>query len=355
MPLSALRIIENLELYYKKKYQNREDVKVFDVNSLSKGWQTELYSFKLAYKEDNKNKKEDLILRIFPSKYANIQCKREFYALIALYNAGYTVPKTHLLELDESIFGKPFIIMDRIIGVDMGEEFTKAVIEEDVNKILNEILPRLSKSFAELHKLDWNIIPNELESVEDINPYYCIDRSLTASEKSINEYNFQELIPILKWLKNNRDSVPFDEISVLHYDFHPHNIIISNDNGKNYIVDWAGCRVGDFRVDLSWTLMLMRAFVSPGISEALMNMYETERGIKVKNIEYFEVLSILRRFFDVLIALTMEAGESGYRDEASQQIKQTKYHLDNIYNRLIEITDVKIPELKKLLTELTKI
>ena len=349
MSLSVLRISKILESYIQNKYQNREDIEVTEVHSLAKGWETELYSFKLNYKEDSKNREEKLILRSYPGGNASSKTKWEFDVLTILYNAGYSVPKTHILELDENIVGKPFIIMDRIIGIDMGEEFTKALEEKELDKVFNEIIPRLCKSFVELHNLDWRVVPNEIDTHEKLNPYYFIDRTLANSEVKLNKYDKQELRPILNWLKENRDSVPVDKISILHNDFHPHNIIISNHDGKNYVIDWPACRIGDFRADLAWTLILTRAYTSKEISDAVLRTYENEAGMEVKNIEYFEVLSILRRFLDVLVVLTRGAEEFGMREEAVQQIKETKFHLVNIYSRFMEITDIKIPELENFL------
>ena len=183
MPLSALRISENLELYYNKKHQNRENLSVSEVSSLSKGWETELYSFKLTYEEENNRKEENLIIRIYPGRNAHIKTKSEYDAIVALHNAGYTVPKTHIIEIDESILGKPFIIMDRIIGEEMGDDFNKALEVNDQNKIFKEILPNLCKLFVELHKLDWKIIPNEIENVGELSPYFFVDRSLKRDEK----------------------------------------------------------------------------------------------------------------------------------------------------------------------------
>ncbi len=66
MPLSVLRITEILESYFQEYFPNRNNIRISDVNSLSKGWETELFSFKLVFKEDNIKKTEQLILRIYP-------------------------------------------------------------------------------------------------------------------------------------------------------------------------------------------------------------------------------------------------------------------------------------------------
>ncbi|MCG3215581.1 MAG: phosphotransferase [Candidatus Heimdallarchaeota archaeon] len=354
MPLSVLRITEILESYFQEYFPNRNNIRISDVNSLSKGWETELFSFKLVFKEDNIKKTEQLILRIYPEGDVKSKTKWEYDVLTALYNAGYTVPKTHILELDGKFFDQPFIIMDRIVGRDMGEEFIQALESQDIDTVINEILPRLCQSFVELHNLDWRILPNEIDSIEDISPYYFIDRRLSSVEKELREYNLQELVKILNWLKERKDTVPVEKIAILHRDFHPHNVIISNEDGKSYIVDWPACSIGDYREDLAWSLMLTRAYTTDTISDAILNLYEKISGSKVKEIEYFEVLAILRRFSDIMIILKYGAGEFGLRKEAVQQIKETIFQLRNIYTRFTTITNITIPDLERFIQEVSE-
>ena len=348
MPLSVLRVKKNLEKYFEKIYSSREDIEISEVKSLAKGWETELFSFVLKSKEKKQQKEEDLILRIYPAKNIQDKIKWEYSILVSLFNAGYPVPKTHYLEMDESFFGKPFIIMDRIVGIDMGEEFVKALDTNDMRKITEDIIPILIKLFVKLHNLDWKIIPVGIKEKYVKNPYFFIDNMLVSIEKIIKNFNLLELQPLFRWLKDRRDSVPSEKISILHRDFHPHNIIIS-DKGKPYVVDWPGCYVGDFRQDLGWTLLLVSAYTSTEFRDIILNSYENESGYKVKEIDYFEVLAAFRRFSDILIMFKHSPEEHGSRDETIHQIRETIFHIENIYSLIRRKTNLSLPELEKFI------
>ncbi|NPD87330.1 MAG: phosphotransferase [Asgard group archaeon] len=351
MSLSVLRVKKILEKYFQKIHFTQKDIEISDVKSLAKGWETELFSFVFSYQEEGQKKVDHLILRIYPGKNMQNKIKWEYDVLIALFNAGYPVPRTHLLELDEEFFGKPFIIMDRIAGVDMGEEFFNAIETKDMETLTEKLLPLVCKLFVELHDLDWRIIPADIIKKETINPYFFIDRRLASFEKKIEEYELHELQSILNWLKERRDNVPSEKISVLHQDFHPHNIIIADD-GKPFVVDWPSCNVGDFRQDLGWTLLLVSAYTSSEIRNAILKAYENKLGSKVEEIDYFEVLAAFRRFSDILIMFKFSPNEHGSREEALQQIKDTVFHIENIYSLVREKTNLSIPKLEEFISSI---
>ena len=125
MPLSILCINQKLTDYLKKKFPEREKTGISEILSLSKGWETELFSFVYSYQDREKKYRENLILRIYPGTDTTNKTRREYNALKVLYKTGYPVPKTYILELNPSFFNYPFIIMERILGSDMGNAFLK--------------------------------------------------------------------------------------------------------------------------------------------------------------------------------------------------------------------------------------
>jgi len=353
MTLSVFRVKQTLEEYFRRKYISKRDIEILEVTSLAKGWETELFSFILRYEEEEKWKEENLILRIYPAKDVQNKISWEYEVLVVLFDAGYSVPRTHFLEMNESFFGKPFIIMDRIVGDDMGEEFTKALEANDMRKIREDILPVLIQLFVKLHNLDWRIIPIEFDEKKIIDPYFFIDRNLISIDDLIHKFNLHELLPILNWLEERRDKVPTKKISILHRDFHPHNIIISKE-GKAYVIDWPSCTVGDFRYDLGWTLLLVSAYTSTELRDIILNAYERELGSKVDEIEFFEVVAAFRRFSDIMIMFKHSPEEYGLREEAIQQIKETVFHIKNIYSLIRKITNLSMPELEEFIHSIEK-
>ncbi|MCG3227746.1 MAG: phosphotransferase [Candidatus Heimdallarchaeota archaeon] len=348
MSLSVLRVKKKLEEYFQKIYHTKGNIEISDVKSLAKGWETELFSFVFRYQEEDQKKEEQLILRIYPGKNMQNKIKWEYEVLTALFKVAYPVPRTHLLELDEEFFGKPFIVMDRINGSDMGEVFETAIETKDWKTITEKLLPFICKLFLELHDLDWRIIPTGISVEEASNPYFFIDRRLTSIEKTMIEYELYELQPILNWLKERRDSVPSEKVSILHQDFHPHNVILSNE-GKAYVIDWPSCFVGDFRQDLGWTLLLAAAYSPRELRDDILDAYENELGFNVKEIDFFEMLAAFRRFADIMIMFKFSPNESGLREETVQQIKETVFHVENILSLVREKTNLSLPELEKFI------
>ncbi|MCE7740432.1 MAG: phosphotransferase [Candidatus Heimdallarchaeota archaeon] len=351
MPLSTLRISENLAKYLHNNFPENMNPEVLDVVPLAKGWETELFSFIYSYTKEGKKEEKKLILRMYPGENMERKISWEYKVLKTLYNAEYPVPKTYLLDLDIDIFGNPFIIMDRIEGTDMGEDFTNALMKNDQNKIVNEILPILSKLFVNLHSLDWRILSVDINNKDTKNPYFFIDKKIANLEKAISSYNIRELRPILEWVKEGRDKVKTERISILHGDFHPHNVIISK-AGEPYVIDWPGCSIGDFRQDLGLTLMLVVAYTSREIRDEILRQYQNEIGFEIKNIEFFEVMATLSRFSEIFIALKYNFKEFGWREEAIEQIKETIFHLENLNSYVQSITKLSIPELKESIQSL---
>ena len=93
MSLSVLRVKKNLEKYLRTRYSTRTEREIVGVKSLTKGWETELFSFDFRFKEEGEQKEENLILRIYPGKDVQNKIKWEFNVLVALFNEGYPVPK----------------------------------------------------------------------------------------------------------------------------------------------------------------------------------------------------------------------------------------------------------------------
>ncbi len=350
MTLSVLRISEKLEEYLRKIYPKYEHAKVSDLQSLAKGWETELFSFKFDYEKESKKFEEQLILRMYPGIDQKGKTEWEYKVLTSLFNVDYPVPKTHILELNEEVLGKPFIIMDRIQGEDMGRLFFAAVEDNDQETILS-IVKLFCTLFVKLHNIEWQALPLDINDVGAINPYYFIDRKILNYQKIINQSEIHELQPILDWLIERKNVAYSKKISILHRDFHPHNIIFTEE-GDAFVIDWPSCTIGDYREDLGWSLLLTYAYTNKEIRNKILEFYEKEQGSEVKNIEYFEIVAIFRRFSDIMKVFKFGAKESGMREEVIQQIKETAFHMKRIYELLEEITGIKIPELEEFIRNL---
>jgi len=345
MPLSILRIEKILHDYLQEKFPNKKIVEILEVTSLTKGWQTELYSFIYKYQQEKFEYEEELILRIYPGNLSQKIVQKEYKILEHLHELGYPVPKTFSLEQDSSFFGHSFIIMERISGEDMGEEFFNYVKNRDLVGLEKSILSIMNKLFVQLHSLKWQegMLSSILNFEYGINNYWI--EKLEQLEKTIEKDQLNELYPILEWLKENSTQVT-PILSIVHGDFHPHNIMKSED-GLVYVIDWTDATIGDFREDLGWTLMLTEAYTGKEVRDLVLKSYESFRGSKVGNLEYFEVASALRRLRDIILLFKEGSEKAGIREEAIQQIKYNITHLENIVNFVKEKTRKPIPQIEK--------
>ncbi|MHA1259402.1 MAG: phosphotransferase [Candidatus Heimdallarchaeaceae archaeon] len=255
---SDSKIEDNLELFLIRKLKN-DKLKVEDFQRINKGWETDLYQFTLCYYENSEKKAIPLILRIYFGDSSEKKAEWEFFVLEKLFEVHYPVPKPYFQEPTGSIIGKPFIIIERILGEDQGEIFLKALKNDNKNEIYEKLLPVFCSLFFRLHNLDWRILCEGKKKLIGSDTFNPVDDRLKILEQEIARRKLRLLFPILNWLKDRKNQLSSTKVSIVHRDFHPHNIIINN-QGKPFVIDWPACGVGDFREDLGWTLLLIGVY-----------------------------------------------------------------------------------------------
>jgi aminoglycoside phosphotransferase (APT) family kinase protein len=160
-------------------------------------------------------------------------------------------------------------------------------------------------------------------------------------------------MPIVDWLHKRIESVPCEKLSLIHGDFHPMNVMIDG-NQNPFVIDWGAAKIGDFRMDLAWTLLLTRAFSSKENRDSYLDGYQRAVGHNIEELDYFEVLAILRRLFDVSVSLGEGATELGMREDAVEMMKAQMGHIRVVYDLLGELTDITIPEIDAWIDSFSK-
>ena len=344
---------EKILKYLKNACPNKKDLQINEFCNITNGWETEIFSFIIVFQENGNEKQEELILRMYLGNFAENKAVKEYKSMKKLFEAKYPVPEPLLVEKDSSILGKPFMMMEKIDGENMGKRFLIALETSDQEIIDNMIIPKFCELFINLHDLDWTSISDEKIKHEYSNPYSFIVNHLSNFEKKLDYFNKGELRPIIKWLTDRIINVPCYKMSVIHQDFHPHNILITK-NEEYYVIDWSSCRIGDFRLDLGWTLLLTYAFTSKEIRDKILSKYENLSREKVEEIEFFEVLAICRRLFDISISFSQGAEELGMRKEAVEKMKESGFHIKKVYSLLQEKTGISIKEIENLIIKISE-
>jgi aminoglycoside phosphotransferase (APT) family kinase protein len=83
-------------------------------------------------------------------------------------------------------------------------------------------------------------------------------------------------------MAEHAQSVQCSELAVLHWDFHPENIIRCPD-GSLVVIDWTGLQLSDPRFDLAWTLMLISAYQGSQWRQSFLEAYERHAGELLEN------------------------------------------------------------------------
>jgi len=331
--------------YYERIDSSKQNFEIRNFTKITSGWENEVYSYDLIYNQNGQQNRGELILRIYPGDHAEGKSSREFNAMKELHNLGFPVPQVYILEHDKSIFGKPFVIMEKING-----QILWKVIDNSSENRKMELANKFCRIFVNLHSLDWRMFNFTSLPYDDKDPYGFINYTLSKAKGYADGFpEIRVLLPILDWLMDRRMDVPCDKLSVIHWDYHPANLILKDDDTA-IVIDWTNVDIGDFRSDLAWTILLISSYGNPEGRDIVLNEYEKIAGFKIEQIEYYEVFALVRRMFSILVSLSSGAEKLGMRPEAVEMMRHSGKHIITLYDLLCAKTGIKIPELKNMLS-----
>jgi aminoglycoside phosphotransferase (APT) family kinase protein len=336
---SEEKIREKLEDALAARNPERTRLRLTDLFRISDGWETEVFSFAVEYVEEATLKREELILRIYPGNDAAEKSVREFEGLRQLYTSGYPVPQISFIETNTAVLGQPFVVMEKIDGNSLG-----IALRESPPERRTELGTLFCRLFADLHRLDWH--PFTADSFLTENPDQCVVQEINRWLEYVHQLGREEFDPLFNWLLKNAPRT--DRLSVLHWDFHPFNILLRPD-GTPSVIDWGNIQVSDFRFDLAWSLLLTSTYGDPSARDRLLTGYERATDEKVEQIEFFDAAASFRRLGSILLSLSAGSENMGMRPGAEKMMLAQPEHIRSVYVLLVERTGIRIPEAEKLL------
>jgi aminoglycoside phosphotransferase (APT) family kinase protein len=332
-----------LQDYVAKTFLGKGDVEIHNLKAINQGWESVIYAFDMAPRGNLQH--GNLILRIYPGVDAYQKSLREFIGMQRLYQVGYPVPIVYSLERDDSPFGKPFIIMERIEG-----EMLWPVLDRSSLEVATVLVTKMCALLVQLHSLNWReFVPEEEQSnLED--PYASIDHFLSSLLAMTEPFPIlKAFLPVFEWLKTWRDSVPCTRPAPVHWDFHPGNLILQPD-GNLKVIDWTQIQVSDPRFDLGWTLLLAGAYSEEDIlRNHILGGYQRLSGNHVEQLEYFDVANAVKRLGSVMISLSAGAEKMGMRSDAIAAMRRDFHALKWVYNLMRTRTGIVLPEVERFL------
>jgi aminoglycoside phosphotransferase (APT) family kinase protein len=325
--------------------KTRKIRQIHNFTKITSGWENEVYLFDAEYDIEGKQNYEELVLRIYQGENVEGKAQKEFKAMKKLHELGFPVPKVYTLETENHIFGNPFVIMEKINGQELGKVIDKVMPEKKM-----VLVNQFCKIFVNLHSLDWRLFDFPKLPYNPKEPYGYINHLLSWVKRYADKFPQSEPFqPVFDWLIDNYKAVPCERLSIVHWDYHPANLLLKDD-GEAIVIDWTNVDIGDYKADLAWTMLLVSSYGNPEGRDIVLKAYENIAGDKVEGIEYYEVFALMRRMFTMYISMTIGADKLGMRAEAVEMMKSNRKHIEALCEFLREKTGITIPEMESLVS-----
>lgn len=259
-----------------------------------------------------------------------------------LNDVGYPVPRVYSHEMSGETIGKPFILMERILGKTLDATYRNETPEE-----LQKGLGRLIMLLVCLHRLD-------ITPFKDIPELPCHDDHI---QDNLDWYwrSAQEQLswmkPVVDWLKERKPYIVSVPQSLLHMDYHGMNVMLREDDSEA-VIDWGASSIGDYRMDLGWTMLLYTTFGGDMFRDPILAEYTEYSGRKVEDIEYFEVMASARRIIDFAVTMKGDVGQVGLKPEVVEMMKESKDHYHRVHDVLTARTGIKLEKFSEALYSL---
>lgn len=307
--------IERLAHYVKKIGPVRLfpiSAKDIDVRNLcrlkTQGRVNEMYSFQITYSLDRTKYQTALILRMY--NYGEEVCRKEFAVLKALKKQNIPVPSVYSIETSNETVGKPFVIMEKILG-----KSASHLLYSGTSPLLT--VEKLAESLAMIHKLDPSCIGHSQLFAEQQE---FAQRKLDQA-RAIIKHKCRTCFPPIRprrYLEalrrlEKRGIIQRFRPTLIHGDFSPNHVLITKDGPV--IIDWEHATVGDPAFDVGFAYHLLMwigrsqidhklversATIWTDLRENFVRYYEKYMGHKLANLEFYKELAALEflLFFD---------------------------------------------------------
>lgn len=327
---------ENLQQYLADRCPGAT---ISDLQFVTSGFESDIYTFTLHSATDAP---QAFILRPYLGAGAAQKSIREAHGMSQLYQAGYPVPAVLSSETDPSILGRPFIIMEKLEGRSLWPVLSAATSAQ-----ADHLLDRFGSLLARLHRLDWRPF-TEQAALYETNPTAILDELFAFSRQLYRQFDVHGFLAIVDWLESHKSDIVVQP-AIVHLDLHANNVFLCDDD-RLAVIDWTQVTVSDYRVDLTWTLMIMGDYGQPGWSERILQAYSRARG-PVTDLDYFNVITYTKLLASTVISLRESPEKLGMRPETIGSLEQQIPVLERLSRRIQDSTGLTVPEVEFLLSQ----
>ena len=302
MPTKTNETRDALSAYYQARSGSGQPVEIADVAPLEGGKQHEMYSFNLVEGKGTKAHIQPSVLRLYDGTTAGENAEYEYKIMEKLGPSDVPVPEVFVLEQDAKYLGRPFIVMEKVEGEELGS-FVDRIVQADPLKwgskegiVWNS---KLAALLASIHEVEWRAFG--LDFLEP--PWGATDSIIDLLDSADAEYmtsRYGELQQLFNWLRTEAKEAANPEVVLMHYDFHPWNVMVRR--GKIVaVLDWCEACLGDAAFDVGWANLLFHLRNAAGDTDVFVAKYKRHSGRELKDLAFYEVAAGLRRLSDLLI------------------------------------------------------
>lgn len=304
---SAGSLRAQVDRYCRARLPPNATPEIVEWQPLSGGWEHDVYELGLETGPTGRREIQRLVLRLNPREGTGPAVAHEARTLSLLGDAGFRAPRLFAAEASSEVLGAPFLLVEHIEGRLLLEVMPTAVPDDR-----EHLRQGYCALLAQLHDLDWQPFADD-----HTRQFITVDALLTDARAVC--HTVPSLGGALTWLERYRHHID-ERRAVLHGDPHLANTLVCDDLTV-VLIDWSASGVGDPRIDLSRSMLLIRGYGAEGRRDAFVNTYADLAG-PLRDLEWFEVLAAVRHLGMVAdrAAADPSADQGGPHAEAAARI-----------------------------------
>jgi aminoglycoside phosphotransferase (APT) family kinase protein len=252
-PSSAPAVASGIHLYLAEYLQTQALAYEQEPAEFADGWEAYSYHFQFQTAPGLPRAfAGPLVARIYAKPTGLPRASHEFAVQRHLYALGYPVARASLLEEDCSWFGGPFYVMERVPGPTL----LRDMLERPWRLWPGPV--EMARAHVALHQLPPDRFPSPA------GPFLA--RQFQDMIEVIRSCGLDGLRPGFRWLFAHRPQGR-RPVSIVHLDFHPMNMLVTQEGTPPAVLDWSDAELGDPLADVGTAAMLISCF-TPKVSSA---------------------------------------------------------------------------------------
>lgn len=302
-------IKEKLQAWLARQSPERETLAISEFSTPQTGASNETLLFDISWQEQGESFSLPLVARLEPASkglFPDYNLALQHRTMQRLQDTDVKVPRVGAIEMDPSVIGQRFYIMQRLDGRYLADNppyqmegwFTRQSPE-----ICGAIWENALQQMAAVNRVDWKSLG--FADLWDHNQYDTpLKQLLDYYEGFLNWAEtigrpFKKLHPVLQYLKQHQ---PENEpVALCWGDAKPANLMIAHDSAEIIgLLDWEMVHLGNPVHDLAWWFVLDDSLTRGlGLSKVkglpdrarMVELWQQASGYSGAQLDYYELLS----------------------------------------------------------------